>query len=842
MCYDLVLVPVPLDMKSIAICRTGRSRRRRPRAAIAVVLFVSSCVSSKTVVCEDGGVCAAGMRCARVDGAFLCVSPDQLTQCEGLAEAASCGDEGRCYDGVCFPAGCGNARLDPDEACDDGNNGAGDGCSADCKSNETCGNGIVDPVSGEECDDGPIGAAASHDGCASQCRSEIANWKIIPQLAIDPVARVTYDARRGRVVLVGESGGQLRTWELDGSTFTLRAPAASPGRRRRSAIAYDAARERVVLFGGSTFDDTWEWNGTTWTSRTPTTTPPGRANHVMVYDAQHERVIVFGGDTSLGVRLGDTWAWDGMDWSPIVSTEAPSARTGMAMAYDPARGVVVLFGGQDATGLVDDTWELAGTTWTRKSVDPALARDDSGMAYDPGSRQIIMHGGHVDSVPQNDTWSWNGIAWTAHPSAGGPAAGTPIMTTVAREGHVLLVQAGATYRWAAGSWTGIGASDEVLLMPRSAHAAAIDPLTRQMVVHGGNTGQLTTDTTLLWNGVWSRYVGAGPGAISSARLVHDATRRHFMLFGGVGSVVLDETWVFDDTGWSLRAPLQSPPARHGHVMVYDVARERTVLFGGRSGSTSHDDTWLWDGTTWTLATPATAPAPRFRASATYDPIRGVVVVFGGQAEYPTVFRDTWEWDGTTWTQRAITGPPARSDAAIAWDPARRRAVLFGGFGGGEALDDQWEWDGSSWEQVQVSATLRRRSGHVMVSAPDGAGVLMMGGSDAAVTYDELARLRWDGSAPGEACTGIDDDGDGRDRCGSSGDPDCQYICRPLCPTGGMHAATCGPTSIGCGDTICHPAGETCLTCPEDCGTCPSTCGDFTCDANTETATTCPGDC
>ncbi|MBI5501268.1 MAG: hypothetical protein HY907_13560 [Deltaproteobacteria bacterium] len=48
--------------------------------------------------------------------------------------------------------GCGDGAVQPElgEACDDGNTVGGDGCSADCTSDESCGNGIVDP--GEACD------------------------------------------------------------------------------------------------------------------------------------------------------------------------------------------------------------------------------------------------------------------------------------------------------------------------------------------------------------------------------------------------------------------------------------------------------------------------------------------------------------------------------------------------------------------------------------------------------------------------------------------------------------------------------------------------------------------
>src|ERR1041384_5039512 len=61
---------------------------------------------------------------------------------------------------------CGNGVLEYGEACDDGNNEAGDGCSPACAI-ESCGNGELDP--GEQCDDGNL---VPGDGCNSQCQIE----------------------------------------------------------------------------------------------------------------------------------------------------------------------------------------------------------------------------------------------------------------------------------------------------------------------------------------------------------------------------------------------------------------------------------------------------------------------------------------------------------------------------------------------------------------------------------------------------------------------------------------------------------------------------------------------
>jgi hypothetical protein len=158
----------------------------------------------------------------------------------------------------------------------------------------------------------------------------------------------------------------------------------------------------------------------------------------------------------------------------------------------------------------------------------------------------------------------------------------------------------------------------------------------------------------------------------------------------------------------------NPPtltARHGHSMVYDEARKQLLLFGGTgtegtSPSGDRNSTWRWDGTTWTrIATGG--PSPRYEAAVTYDATRQRVVLYGGQSgAFPniTVLSDTWEWDGSAWTQRSTTGPSARVHQSIAFDRARGKVVLYGGFNSTtvQELRDIWEWDGSSWTQASVS--------------------------------------------------------------------------------------------------------------------------------------------
>jgi len=164
--------------------------------------------------------------------------------------------------------------------------------------------------------------------------------------------------------------------------WTHRFPTTSPGKRQFPAMAYDRSRGVVVLFGGDNgggvmLGDTWEWNGTTkqWTQRA-TTGPAPRTIHAMAYDAACQRVILFGGHTLPGGIVNDVWAWDGAagTWTQQFPTgTAPTARGNHGMAYDELRQSVVIVGGSDNSGNFADTWELSapGTTAPVISQQPS---------------------------------------------------------------------------------------------------------------------------------------------------------------------------------------------------------------------------------------------------------------------------------------------------------------------------------------------------------------------------------------------------------------------------------------------------------------------------------------
>jgi hypothetical protein len=159
-----------------------------------------------------------------------------------------------------------------------------------------------------------------------------------------------------------------------------------------------------------------------------------------------------------------------------------------------------------------------------------------------------------------------------------------------------------------------------------------------------------------------------------------------------------------------------PPARYGASMAYDAANGTVVLFGGAAitGNTVTvlSDTWIWDGSSWSQPAspcgaggcpPARAAAGMASASASGLGLGRGVLLFGG-ASGTSSMGDTWFWQGSSWTQVASGGPPARSDASVAYDAANGTTVLFGGFTNAGNLNDTWVWNGSAWTALCGTAS------------------------------------------------------------------------------------------------------------------------------------------
>lgn len=251
---------------------------------------------------------------------------------------------------------------------------------------------------------------------------------------------MVYDSTLVGVVIFGGVGRPPQpllddTWLWKGGRWQ-QITAGVPSGRVFPMVAYDRARNELVVFGGAgdnvgNYADTWLWDGSSWRQSQTNGGPPGRIAGSTAYDEARGEVVLFGGQTYTGRRsvwLNDTWIWNGETWSQRQPASEPDPRSGASVAYDSATGNVFLFGG-GTTGLLSDTWMWNGQTWVQlnPSASPA-ARSFAGLAFDRGRGVTVLFGGvgfpqTRDAAQRRDMWVWDGSSWTEEPLVGGPPGG-----------------------------------------------------------------------------------------------------------------------------------------------------------------------------------------------------------------------------------------------------------------------------------------------------------------------------------------------------------------------------------------------------------------------------------
>ena len=413
------------------------------------------------------------------------------------------------------------------------------------------------------------------------------------------------------------------------------ASASSPA-NQYGALAYDAARGKLVRFGGvscsscagvcaTTKERTdGHWREVTTHDPEADQDPASRWHNAMTFDPASGGVLLFGGATNPGrsAVTQDTWLWTGVSWKELCTSAAcarnlPSARSGHAMATDPLSRKVFLFGGRSGDGatLLSDLWEWNGSAWRElcttspcSDLKPS-ARDQTAMVFDVARRKLVLMGGY----PANDeTWTYDGSAWTLH-----------------CDGSSCSPNPGARY----------------------GHAMAYDGANALVVLFGGK---------------------------SSASDMRCAD-------GGSSSDGFSDTWIWDGAAWTDLLPNNVgddnlPYGRYGHQMAYDVSRSRTVMIGGFTpcagtvcisafGSEPvYNEVWEWDGAIWRSAdTSSWGPTGRVGAAMAYDSNSKLAFMHGGatsggplgQFQGAALVDDLWSWDGITWSYVNAAGAPSK---------------------------------------------------------------------------------------------------------------------------------------------------------------------------------------
>ena len=286
-----------------------------------------------------------------------------------------------------------------------------------------------------------------------------------------------------------------------------------------------------------------------------------------------------------------------------------------------------------------------------REVGPPTRSDHAGV-YDPVGDRLVIFGGTEGATRHDDVWM---LSLSATPAWSQP----PVFS----------------------------------LRPsaRSGHTAVYDPVRQRMIVFGGNDGSLRNDVwalslsgTLEWKSI--EPSGTPPSARQNHTAIYDPSGDRMLVFGGNDGVQRNDVWALTLSAsptWTLLTAAGAPPsAREGASAIYDLPRERMLVFGGLSATTHQNDTWslsLAGPPVWsTVATAGTLPSARSFHDAIYDPVRDRMIVTWGEVTLPSQTVMALTLGGGTPQWQTLWGIDWSTRLVAAYDPVRDRLLFHGG--------------------------------------------------------------------------------------------------------------------------------------------------------------------
>jgi hypothetical protein len=525
--------------------------------------------------------------------------------------------------------------------------------------------------------------------------------------------QMAFDTTRGVVLLFGGrliSDAQDDLWAYDGTSWELLVPTdpegdGNPSDRDEGQMAFDRSRGVAVLFGGrddagTKLTDVWEWDGTSWEEITPTDpeadgNPAGRYDTAMAYDATREVVLLFGGYAAF--HTDDLWEWDGTSWDLVEPADPesdgdPGNHSGHAGAFFEPAGLFMILGG---TGTADSqkAWGFNGSSWRDLGPEDDEANPNPGIrknhcaTYDTDRNRAVVYGGDNQGSIVGDTWEWRGSLWTEATILDTEGDGNPDTVEKSAMAYAPLFLDGETYLFG-----GVTAADDY--PSETWRFNGIRWFDHEDEVDDSDYDYDNDDE---------------PGPRKAHGMVYDGGRARIVLFGGYEDGVgysgetweMYRRWVYDGgwvlvPQWKVISPSDpesdgNPASRQYSPLAYDAGRARTVLYGGlSSGANYRNDTWEWDGTSWDYISPGDPegdgnPDGMYSHSLTYDPGKQKTVLFGGTNTYGPR-GDVWSWDGASWhlvdaaDPEGDGSPAPRYGHTMVYDTLRSRLVLYGGHG------------------------------------------------------------------------------------------------------------------------------------------------------------------
>lgn len=259
--------------------------------------------------------------------------------------------------------------------------------------------------------------------------------------------------------------------------------------------------------------------------------------------------------------------------------------------------------------------------------------------------------------------------------------------------------------------------------------------------------------SLLWAGTWERIETYDNPTLSGQTCVYDESSGNIIMMGDAklsdGNIYqlnlgsYEKHWIVSVTSDTVK--------RTGHTAVYDVVRNRMIVFGGNTDSFYNigvtDTVFTFDSinTQWQVlpTTGTDIPSARTAHAAVFDPVYNRMIIFGGWDREEIILTNTYQLDLSVsparWSKVMLTNEPyPRRQATAVYDSLRKRMVLFGGLTNeGNATDEILTLDlskadinGQRWEKiipaVSVSSGLARTA-HVAVYNADEDCLLVFGG-------------------------------------------------------------------------------------------------------------------
>jgi hypothetical protein len=309
---------------------------------------------------------------------------------------------------------------------------------------------------------------------------------------------------------------------------------------------------------------------------------PPLSHTAVAFDDARRRLVVYGGLSGTDSLQG-TWEWDDVRWRQVADSAAsPLRRDGATMGYDPERRRLFMFGGWRgqpwSAGTFTphcDTWTFDGRRWTRVGDGPCITdrvRNNS-LVYDARRRVMLLVDGTPEIPPAATRplrlWRWSSDSWQLVDSAGPRRRGWEQAVYDEARGVVVLPifdgpDAGV-WEWNGERWRAVTAAGAVPAA-RHVYGLAYDPRLRRVVMVGGQSfarPRVYFDDAWTWDGSqWTelpRVGDAAPIGRAGGALVSDARNQRLLYFGGYRGVPpLQELWQLDARGWRrLDAPADS---------------------------------------------------------------------------------------------------------------------------------------------------------------------------------------------------------------------------------------------------------------------------------------------